>query len=155
MSSKVFRDRHIKSAILPESERNHKQKRDREKHLKGVARNKQFMKEEIKRRGSCCQVCGLVDDPELYEWHHINYDEKLDDISTIVGAHASIKRIQAELDKCILVCPNCHKKIHLDLTCMVDHKYRPDLIPYSHVDSESCMKVEEEPKPTPIQLLFD
>lgn len=155
MSSKVFRDRLIASRSLAPEKRDAKQRRDRKGHDKAVARNKLYVESQVRKRGGCCEVCGLIDDPSIFEWHHINYDEKIDDVSSIVGAHASVKRIQEELDKCILVCPTCHKKIHMDLTCMLDHKNRPDLIPYSHVESEIYIKLQEGPEPTPIQLLFN
>jgi hypothetical protein len=153
MSRKVFSQRYIESAIL--KSRTPKQQRERESHERLTARNKKHIADTAKARGSCCEICKMVDDPSIYEWHHINYDEKLSDISTLVGAHASIARLTRELDKCLLLCPNCHEKVHLDLVCMLEHKNRPDIIPYSHVDGESYIGIDtSKEEPTALELLI-
>lgn len=60
-------------------------------------------------KGGQCTVCKLVDDPAVYDFHHI--DPKKKDFS-FGSTHRSFESLRAELDKCLLVCSNCHRKIH-------------------------------------------
>jgi len=46
------------------------------------------------------------------EFHHINPEEKE---FTIGGKNYSIERMKKEVDKCVLVCGNCHSEIHEEL----------------------------------------
>lgn len=61
--------------------------------------------------GGKCVHCGLVSDKLcVYDFHHINPKEKEADPGSLL--HYSWKRIQEELDKCILLCANCHRIEH-------------------------------------------
>ena len=46
------------------------------------------------------------------DFHHINPQEKDFQIS---GGTKSFESLKSELDKCILVCRNCHSEIHAGL----------------------------------------
>ena len=60
--------------------------------------------------GNKCSVCGYDKCSEALEFHHKNPETKEFNIS---GFHClSWEKIQEELDKCILVCSNCHREIH-------------------------------------------
>ena len=59
--------------------------------------------------GGKCHECKLVDDPAVYDFHHL--DPKQKDFS--IGQQAkSFDKIKSELDKCIMLCANCHRKMH-------------------------------------------
>ena len=65
----------------------------------------------IKYKGSKCQICGLKDSCiAIYDFHHINPKTKKYEPGKIM--HYSWKKIKKEIDKCNLVCKNCHAKIH-------------------------------------------
>jgi hypothetical protein len=49
--------------------------------------------------------------PACLHFHHCKGD-KDDSISLMVRNHVSIEKLQAEMDKCIVVCGNCHARIH-------------------------------------------
>ena len=49
------------------------------------------------------------------EFHHLNPDEKDFGIGT-KGYTRSIEINKQEVDKCILVCANCHREIHAGIT---------------------------------------
>lgn len=68
--------------------------------------------ELVKYKGGCCERCGYNKSFEVLQFHHINPNEK--DFS-ISGKSYSINRLKKEVDKCILVCANCHIEIHEEL----------------------------------------
>jgi len=57
-----------------------------------------------------CKMCGLQSDyPEVYDFHHLNPDEK--NISLSCYTSSFLDRI-SELDKCVVLCSNCHRILH-------------------------------------------
>jgi len=45
-------------------------------------------------------------------FHHLDAGLKEDAVYKLAKSPVSLDRLQAEIDKCIVVCENCHKKIH-------------------------------------------
>lgn len=72
--------------------------------------------------GGKCSICGLVDIPAVYDTHHINPQEKDTLISSL--SLCSWESIQEELVKCILVCSNCHRKLHVEQRATLKKKKR-------------------------------
>jgi hypothetical protein len=74
---------------------------------------------EIKRRcieykGCKCQICGYSTYQGSLDFHHLDSDEKKFSIG-----HRHMRNFEnliPELDKCILVCKNCHCEIHAGIT---------------------------------------
>ena len=68
----------------------------------------------IHEKGDACSVCGVKYDGEnaaIFEFHHVDPSTKELEIgSSMMGV--AWERTLAELDKCILVCANCHHLIH-------------------------------------------
>ena len=60
--------------------------------------------------GKCC-ICGYDKTNSALEFHHINPDEKEYGIAQGGTCHDLEKDLQ-EVQKCILVCANCHREIH-------------------------------------------
>ena len=60
--------------------------------------------------GGMCSACSLVDHPVVYDIHHIDPTEKEFNISTF--GKFDKERLEKELDKCMLLCANCHRKEH-------------------------------------------
>lgn len=73
-------------------------------------RVKHFKKE---KHGNKCVDCGFDKVPEILEFHHINSNEKEKKITSMLLY--SWSRIEEELNKCVLLCPNCHAIRHLQL----------------------------------------
>lgn len=85
------------------------------KNVEYVQRRRHKIKEmAIEYKGGCCQCCGYDKSKRALEFHHIDPTEKDFNISH-KGHSRSWKRVKKELDKCILVCSNCHAEIHDDL----------------------------------------
>jgi hypothetical protein len=49
------------------------------------------------------------------EFHHLDPNEK--DFS-IGGKSWSLERLKKEVDKCILICANCHRELHSSYTLL-------------------------------------
>ena len=63
-----------------------------------------------------CEICGLkrntIDDLEIFDFHHIDKINK----SFELGDNIESKKwetVKQELDKCMMLCANCHRKQHL------------------------------------------
>lgn len=90
----------------------------------------------VEAYGHKCACCGTVDDPCLYDFHHI--DPKSKEFG--IGSASTTRSRQAyveEAKKCIMLCANCHRKIEnnlisledCDLTLMVNEtKYYETLV---------------------------
>ena len=70
-------------------------------------RNKQFVLEHT----TPCIACG-ESDPVLIDSHHLDHTEKEHGISKLVYNNSSLDKIKAEIDKCVCLCSNCHRKVH-------------------------------------------
>ena len=58
--------------------------------------------------GGKCAVCGYSKFIGALEFHHLDPSNKS---FTIGGSHRSWKNLKEEIDKCILLCSNCHKEV--------------------------------------------
>lgn len=58
----------------------------------------------------CCK-CGYNKHPEILEFHHPDPKNKLESVTKL--RDHSRDKILKEIQKCIVVCPNCHREIHL------------------------------------------
>lgn len=67
--------------------------------------------EEYKSNLSCC-FCG-ESHPATLDFHHLDAAQKENSIAKMAAGGCSRKKILEEIDKCIVVCSNCHRKIHL------------------------------------------
>lgn len=73
----------------------------------------QRKKEAIEYKGSSCERCGLhisMAHYSVFEFHHADRTQKEVDWSKLrLKSMVSIKK---ELDKCQLLCANCHRIVH-------------------------------------------
>ena len=95
-----------------------KQKEFQKKHY---LNNKQSYREsvrELRKRNKeyahdikvCCKNCGLKDKVCL-DFHHIS--DKTKTVSELIRDATTIEKLQLEIDKCEVLCGNCHRKEHL------------------------------------------
>lgn len=61
-------------------------------------------------KGGKCSICGYDKSLTALEFHHINPKEKEKQIYAV--QHLVFEKVKEELNKCILVCANCHAEIH-------------------------------------------
>lgn len=65
----------------------------------------------VEYKGGQCEICGYDKCIQALEFHHIDPTQKDFGIGT-KGYTRSIEENKKEVDKCILVCANCHREIH-------------------------------------------
>ncbi len=61
-----------------------------------------------------CQVCGYNKCSGALEFHHRNEEEKSEAINVMVNGSRSIKAIMDEINKCDVLCANCHRELHIN-----------------------------------------
>lgn len=75
---------------------------------------RQKLKERsIEYKGGKCEKCGYNKCNGALEFHHLDPKEK--DFGVGQYSTLSWNKIQRELDKCIMVCANCHREIHHEI----------------------------------------
>ena len=76
-----------------------------------IKRRKKLKIKSVEYRGGECEICGYNKCVEALHFHHLDPDKKDFGVSA-KGFTRSWEKIQNELDKCLLVCSNCHSEIH-------------------------------------------
>ena len=80
-----------------------------------VQRRRELSKQKlIDYKGGRCKICGYNKCDAALEFHHINPKFKEFGIGKR-GITRSLSENKKEVDKCILVCANCHREIHAGL----------------------------------------
>lgn len=74
-------------------------------------RRKKLRLRAVTYKGGKCILCGYDRCIAALDFHHLDPTQKEFGIS-MDGITRSWIRIQVELDKCVLVCSNCHREIH-------------------------------------------
>ena len=64
----------------------------------------------IEYKGGKCIVCGYNKCPQALCFHHVNPTQK--DFGISSGVNRNWNSIKEELDKCVLLCQNCHHEFH-------------------------------------------
>ena len=80
--------------------------------LKAVQRRREKVRAmAVEYKGGRCQVCGYDKCIEALEFHHLDPTQKDFGISH-KGYTRSWEKVKEEVDKCILLCANCHREFH-------------------------------------------
>lgn len=69
-----------------------------------------------------CIACGYDKHQAVLDFHHLDPTQKEFNLSKIKGNSELSLEIKQELDKCIVLCSNCHREIHLNLIEYKDNK---------------------------------
>lgn len=76
---------------------------------KNIRRNNS-KKAAVEYKGGKCCICGFCKYIGSLDFHHV--DQSTKDFSFSDRRISDIEKIKPELDKCVLVCRNCHGMIH-------------------------------------------
>ncbi len=82
------------------------------KHESMQKRRQDFKQWCLKYKGGRCIVCGYNKSPRALHFHHLDPNQKDFKISNTRGNVIKRERIVVELDKCVLLCSNCHAEVH-------------------------------------------
>ncbi len=83
----------------------------REALIKAVAKRRKKLKTlAVEYKGGECQICSYKRCVGALELHHINKTDKTFGIGD-KGYTRSWEKVKSELDKCILLCANCHREV--------------------------------------------
>lgn len=81
--------------------------------IQTLERQRKLKQQSIDYKGGKCLCCGYNRYQGALEFHHLDPEEKEFTLSSV--KHTCFDKIKTELDKCILLCSNCHKEIHAGL----------------------------------------
>lgn len=68
----------------------------------------------VEYKGSKCEICGYNRCIDALHFHHLDPSVKEFGIATL-RSYTFSENVKKELDKCQLVCANCHNEIHFNL----------------------------------------
>ena len=75
----------------------------------------------ITYKGGRCQLCGYERCPDALEFHHLLGTDKKFGVSA-KGYTRSWETIKGELDKCALLCANCHREVHAGIAAFPSNR---------------------------------
>lgn len=76
--------------------------------LQQIKRKKQM----IEYKGGKCFDCGVIGPAAIYDFHHLDPSKK----DFKIGKSISFEKAKLELDKCVLLCANCHRTRHIKMS---------------------------------------
>ena len=90
--------------------------RHREKRLTRIYERKAAIYEYVQNLKSqlSCVDCG-EQHPATLQFHHLNSEDKVFNISTAARHGTSLNRIKQEIQKCVVLCANCHFIRHYNM----------------------------------------
>lgn len=94
--------------------KNHYQK-NKNKYLEDNAKRREKNKKWFKelKSGLFCETCG-ENHIAVLDFHHKDQDLKLKNISEMIYACFTKEKIKKEIEKCKVLCSNCHRKLHYE-----------------------------------------
>lgn len=78
-----------------------------------IERQQRLKLQAIAYKGSKCQKCGYAGYIGAFDFHH--RDPLVKDFSLSHAKLTSFEKVKPELDKCDLLCANCHREEHARL----------------------------------------
>ncbi|MAH42137.1 hypothetical protein CL614_00160 [archaeon] len=64
------------------------------------------------KRGKKCEICGYDKHFSALDFHHKNAELKESSIADLITKTTNKQKILEEVEKCIIVCANCHRELH-------------------------------------------
>ncbi len=90
--------------------------RNKKRHADSVALRKKRIRQALQdlKETLSCAKCG-ENHPSCLQFHHPDRKTKEVGVADAVSQGWSIKRILKEIEKCVVLCANCHFKIHSEI----------------------------------------
>lgn len=67
------------------------------------------------RLGKSCYKCGYDRCFAALDFHHVNPEEKEYEPAVLLACMYSLEKFEKEIEKCVLLCSNCHRELHAGL----------------------------------------
>ena len=77
------------------------------------AQNRARKQQAIQYLGGCCIDCKCIYHDSVYDFHHVDVASKEENPSKFIAG--SWEKAKTELDKCVLLCSNCHRLRHFGM----------------------------------------
>lgn len=82
-------------------------------------KRRKVKEQSIAYLGGFCKKCGYNKCPGALDFHHVDPKEK--EVNYSLFKTIFNKRLTDELDKCILLCANCHRELHYNEKTLGKH----------------------------------
>jgi endonuclease I len=108
-----YKDPEQRKAYHKEQSRKHYEANREEIIAKAQAKKKKFRAQWIKHKATLsCTKCGFSHSAAL-DFHHVDPAEKEGNIHRLLS-NGQFKKLEEELEKCIVLCANCHRIHHYE-----------------------------------------
>ena len=95
-------------------------------------------------KGGKCEKCGYNKNYTALDFHHINPSKK--DFNIASGSIKSWEKVKQELDKCQLLCANCHREVHQPNNILTDELISNSLFKEKNNEPYNCKSCNEKLK---------
>lgn len=68
--------------------------------------------ELVNYKGGKCEKCGYSQNLSALDFHHLHPEDKSFQLDSRHLSNTNIDRLKEEVDKCVLLCANCHRETH-------------------------------------------
>lgn len=104
----------LKSKIIPTKNREKKSSKEKYPQMIVSQRNKAIKRklEFIAKLGGKCCICGYCKNWAALDFHHTEPSEKEIKLDLTSMGHFSQETLDKEIEKCQLLCANCHRETH-------------------------------------------
>lgn len=82
--------------------------------LRGLKRKYEY----VLKRGGKCEICGYDKNLAVLEFHHRDPNNKEYQVDMRKFSNTNLDKLEEELEKCDLLCSNCHREQHHPDLCM-------------------------------------
>lgn len=107
-----YEDRKIKGIPIREYKRQWDKKNRTQINTRKRNKGRINKRKLVEYLGGKCMKCGYNKYLSILEFHHIR--DKNFNINVKLGNGCALPFLKKEVDKCLLLCPNCHRELHYD-----------------------------------------
>lgn len=107
-----YKDKEVRRLKNQEYQRKHYQNNSQYYKDKAKAKKKEGKDELFKIKSELKCVLCPENHPAALDFHHVDSTTKDFNVGSALARGWTIKRIKAEIDKCVVLCSNCHRRHH-------------------------------------------